>query len=190
MNPASKDALMQSKGFLNSCFQYDPGSGSLLWKNRPEMRPNWNAARAGKEAGRINKRGYRSVGVRWFGKDFHVVVHRVCFLLHHGFLTNVIDHIDGNKLNNRAENLRPASKAINSWNSKVRKDSKSGVKGVKIRKSRSSKHSKGVFYYESRIQHLGVVQYLGSFSSLELAAKAYQDREQELRGEFCRGGKK
>jgi hypothetical protein len=56
--------------------------------------------------------------------------HRLIFLYHYGYFPEFVDHIDGNKQNNRIENLREASKQENSQNQKVRWTNSSGVKGV------------------------------------------------------------
>jgi hypothetical protein len=56
--------------------------------------------------------------------------HRLIFLFHYGYFPEFVDHIDGNKQNNRIENLREASKQENSQNQKVRWTNSSGVKGV------------------------------------------------------------
>jgi len=39
-------------------------------------------------------------------------LHRMIFLYHHGYLPKVTDHIDGNRLNNRIENLRDVSQLL------------------------------------------------------------------------------
>ena len=57
--------------------------------------------------------------------------HRLIFLYHYGYFPEFVDHIDGNKQNNRIENLREASKQENCQNQKVRSTNKSGYKGVK-----------------------------------------------------------
>jgi hypothetical protein len=56
--------------------------------------------------------------------------HRLIFLYHYGYFPEFVDHIDGNKQNNRIENLREASKQENCQNQKVRWTNSSGVKGV------------------------------------------------------------
>lgn len=56
--------------------------------------------------------------------------HRIIFFMHHSYLPEFIDHIDGNTLNNRIENLRPATNTQNQWNSKLPNTNTSGVKGV------------------------------------------------------------
>ena len=53
-------------------------------------------------AGRVNLRGYRYVNVNY--KSY--LVHRVIFLMHHGYLPKYVDHIDGNVANNHIDNLQ------------------------------------------------------------------------------------
>jgi len=77
-------------------------------------------------AGFKTPKGYIKVKI---GKKAHAA-HRIIFLWHHGFLPDVIDHIDGNKSNNKIENLRSATKAENSANQKIRTTNTSGMKGV------------------------------------------------------------
>ena len=57
--------------------------------------------------------------------------HRLVFLYHHGYLPECVDHIDGDKTNNKIENLRAATKEENCHNQKIRSTNKSGYKGVK-----------------------------------------------------------
>lgn len=81
----------------------------------------------GSVAGSICKRsGYKSIQI--YGKSYKV--HRLIFLLKKGYLPENVDHINGNKLDNRIENLREANKYENNRNSKLRKDNISGYKGV------------------------------------------------------------
>ena len=56
--------------------------------------------------------------------------HRLIFLMHHGYLPEMIDHIDGNSLNNDIKNLRAATRAENLQNSKLSKNNTSNVKNV------------------------------------------------------------
>jgi hypothetical protein len=56
--------------------------------------------------------------------------HRLIFLLHNGWLPKYIDHIDGNPLNNKIENLRPATHSENMWNVGVKSNNSSGEKGI------------------------------------------------------------
>jgi len=64
--------------------------------------------------------------------------HQLVFLLHHGYIPKTIDHIDGDSLNNRIENLRAVTTSQNLQNTKKRKTNKSGYKGVSWSKQRKS----------------------------------------------------
>lgn len=75
----------------------------------------------------------------------------------------LVDHINNNGLDNRRSNLRPASKSLNSLNSKTRSDNTSGYKGV------SFSHGK----YVAEISKDGKRHYLGRFSTPEDAHAAY-----------------
>ena len=82
----------------------------------------------GSIAGCVHKgTGYILIKIK--SKSFKA--HRLIFLYHYGYFPEFVDHIDGNKQNNRIENLREASKQENCQNQKVRSTNKSGYKGVK-----------------------------------------------------------
>jgi hypothetical protein len=106
------------------CFDYK--DGILYWKFRAA-----NRIKVGSPAGSIDpSTGYHKTYV--YGKFYKT--HRVIFLYHHGYFPEFVDHIDGNKINNKIENLRPTTKSQNAMNQKVRADNKSGTKGVRWHK--------------------------------------------------------
>lgn len=80
----------------------------------------------GTRVGVINALGYEVFGHN--RKQYRV--HRVIFLMRHGYLPEYVDHIDGNTLNNRAENLRSADPVTNQYNTKKHADNSSGHKNV------------------------------------------------------------
>lgn len=79
----------------------------------------------------------------------------------------VIDHIDGNPLNNKKSNLRICSQSENTRNAKTRSDNKTGYKGVTYRKDTSR--------FRAKIRVDNKLKHLGYFSTAESAALAYNE---------------
>ena len=88
------------------------------------------------------------------------------------------DHIDGNGLNNRRENLRAASKSHNGRNRGASIRCKSGVKGVDFHKASQK--------WRAQIRFPGGRHCLGFFPTKDEAAAAYATASAELHGEFGR----
>ena len=91
-----------------------------------------------RKSGRVNEIGQIAGCVHKGTGYIHVKIkakahkaHRLVFLYHHGYLPDFVDHIDGDKTNNKIENLRAATKEENCRNQKIRSTNKSGYKGVK-----------------------------------------------------------
>jgi len=63
-------------------------------------------------------------------KNKPYAIHRIIFMMKHGYVPEQVDHIDGNKFNNCIENLRPANNSTNQQNVGIQKNNKSGIKGV------------------------------------------------------------
>jgi len=89
-----------------------------------------------------------------------------------------VDHINGNPLDNRRENLRICTRAQNTCNRKAVVNSKSGYKGV-TKKNSSRK-------WIPEIRKDGKKLYLGSYNTPEEAAKAYDKAAKEIFGEFAK----
>jgi hypothetical protein len=87
-----------------------------------------------------------------------------------------VDHINGDGLDNRRENLRFSTLSQNSCNSKVHSNSGSGLKGVAYYRGR----------WMAQIQMLGKRKHLGSYLTKEEAARVYDKAALELHGEFAR----
>ena len=112
-------------------------------------------------------------------------VHRVIFLMHHGYLPDVVDHINRIKDDNRIENLRAANRAQNAQNSGVQTNNKLGVLGVSLAYIIKSGPRAGLPAYRAKIQTNGVEHILGHFATIEEASTAYQVAAKELFGDFA-----
>jgi hypothetical protein len=161
---------------LRELLDYDAETGVLTWRWRQDARPQWNGRFAGKRAGGLNRTsGYRQVVI-----DGHLYLeHCVIWALVTGaWPTEQIDHRYGNRANNKFRELREATHAQNSWNSRRRSDNTSGIKGV----SWYARHSK----WQAQIRTNYHYQHLGYFTSKVEAAAAYANAAQQAFGEFAR----
>lgn len=90
----------------------------------------------------------------------------------------VVDHINGDGLDNRMCNLRVVTVAENNLNSRVRSDSQTGIKGAYYDKRKGS--------YYSRITINGKDIYLGTFKTAKEAAEAYAEASRKYHGKYGR----
>lgn len=136
---------------------YDPATGVFRW-----------AARFGKRgipgavAGTTDWNGYRVVTIN--GKRHKA--HRLAFLVVNGdWPPEAVDHINGDRADNRWSNLRPASPAENQQNRRLQRNNKSGLVGVSWN-SRAAKWRAGI-----RVN--GRSLNLGNFDDKHQAHKAH-----------------
>ena len=92
------------------------------------------------------------------------------------------DHINGNPLDNRKENLRICTPAQNSRNRRKNKNNKSGFKGVK---RCCGSWYEGTIKWMASINFEGKRMHLGVYDIPEEAARAYDAKAIELHGEFA-----
>ena len=88
-----------------------------------------------------------------------------------------VDHINGNKLDNRKENLRLATNQQNQHNVGKRKNNTSGYKGVSWYRKRKK--------WKAAIKHNKKSIHLGYYDTPEEASRAYDKAAVEFFGEFA-----
>lgn len=172
-------ALKVNPALLSELLDYDPATGGLVWKRREPRHfsgdrsqahscAQWNAWLAGKEAFTAKANGYL-VGSIMGRREY---AHRVIYAIMTGeWPPYEIDHIDGDRANNRWNNLRSVTRGEQRLNSKLRKDSRSGVLGV----GWYAKKQK----WRARIRLRGKQKHLGFFDTVEAAAAARHAAERE-----------
>lgn len=142
---------MIDQKYLKECFDYNKLTGVLTWLSRPSRHFNSGAAMnnansrfAGEVAGCIMNRGYIFVGIN----NTRILYHRVIFMFM-GFDVKgkQVDHINGDKTDNRWVNLRLVDQVDNLKNKSLRASNKTGVSGVSFYNNLKSKPFR-VTYYE------------------------------------------
>ena len=153
---------------LREYLDYDPETGVLTWKKSPSR-----GIRQGQAiGGSLNGEGYGQLGFR--GTKF--AAHRVAFALHHGrWPMPCCDHIDGDKTNNRADNLRECALSANQHNSKISRNNTTGAKGV-------ARMGQG-YLARTRLNGVAHTKY---FRRLEDAAAYAKQLREQLHGDFAR----
>jgi len=96
------------------------------------------------------------------------------------FVACNITYLDGDKLNNKIENLRPATRSQNAYNTKIKKTNISGVKGVNW-----CKRDK---FWIASIKVKGVSKRIGGFKEMKDAVMAMKNARIKLHGEFANHG--
>ena len=126
--------------------------GHLYWKNA--VLPSNN----GKLAGYDNKNGYMKVTIK--NKQYYI--HRIIYLMQHGFMPQMIDHIDGNSKNN--------------FNSVYKSKNKSGYRNVFYNKERDT--------WTIYITINKKTKFFGSYEDVELAGLVAEEARRKYHGEF------
>jgi hypothetical protein len=158
---------------LHELVNYDPETGVFTWRSdrfAGAYKQKLNA-RAGDVAGAFNTRGY------WVIRNY--TAHRLAWLYMTGKWPEAdIDHINGDRADNRWSNLRAATRAENLRNVRLRESNKLGLKGVYWQKDKRK--------YIARIQVNGKVTCLGRFNCPTAAHLAYCRAAKKFHGEFAR----
>ena len=141
---------------------FEDKGGVLYWR------------KTGKKAGAIHHTGYIQIG---FGHKQNNA-HRLMFMLHHGWVPEVIDHVDGDRSNNKIDNLRPATWSQNLQNMKLRPSNKTGCKNVSWSVAKKK--------WAVQLSINGRQTNLGRFDDLEFADLVATEASDKYHGAFAR----
>lgn len=155
---------------LHALFDYQP-DGRLQRKLTTNTR-----AKAGTYSGSMNKGGYLRTVV--LGRMYYN--HHLVWFMHHGTWPEALDHINGDKQDNRIENLRECTQLQNCYNQRINRVNKTGVKGVGWRPDKQK--------FRARIVVNGKELCLGHFKTLEEAAAVVKEARTKYHGEFANHG--
>lgn len=149
---------------LRELLHYDPETGVFIWR----MQAHKSRRKIGDRAGCRGADGYVVIGV----DAGYFKAHRLAWLYCHGvWPAGDIDHMNGNRSDNRLCNLRDASRSMNAQNVHgASKRSKSGLLGVR----KFGKKWRTAIMIDGRVKHLG------TFESAEIAHEAYLKVKREI----------
>jgi hypothetical protein len=151
--------------YLQSIFVYK--DGELFWNVKR------SGIQKGDMAGCIDSKGYKRI--RLNGKK--ILNHRIIFMIHHGYLPEMLDHINLNRLDNRIENLREANRIQNGQN-RILKNNTSGYKNVYWH----NQTKKWCVRITSNKKDINC----GLFNDLDLAGLVASEARNKYHGEFAR----
>lgn len=164
---------MLTQELLKEYLRYDEGTGKLYW-----IKSHVNHIKVGQEAGTIFKgksntysyRRTRILGKRYFN---HVLVWLYC---KGSFPCEMLDHKDGDGLNNRIDNLRECTNTQNQANIGLKKSNKSGYRGVHLMIASGK--------WRAQISHNYKKMTIGLFDTAEEANEAYIKMAKQIHKEF------
>lgn len=166
--PPTQDLVAEA----NRIYAYDTDNGGLVWKAHKNPKRPWPLL--GTAVGGDDGRGYKMCLL--LGHKFKV--HQIVWMLNYGYIPSLsIDHIDGDRRNNKISNLRIVTDHQNSMNLSASKGKLSGIKDL-------SKHRSNLKCpYAAVVQHNGKKHYFGFFQTKEAARDAYIAGKRFLCGE-------
>ena len=161
---------------LHEWLNYDPETGVFTWKKRPA-----NCRKPGDVAGTLSKsRGGERNMLCVQGRRYYAG--RAAYIYVHGDIpkTSLVDHINGDKADDRIANLRIANTAQNTWNRVQREGTKYKMGVSKLPRGR----------FRSAIQlPTGKKHFLGTWDTEEEAHAAYMGAAAILHGDFWLGNR-
>lgn len=170
--------------YLKKILKIDETSKSgLRWKKRNIDKSGWNNKYAGKEAGtlKFSSKGLPAyqIKINYNGISKKYYVHRIIYYIYHGHIDDklLIDHKNGNPLDNKIKNLRMCTHSQNRQNSKIQSTNKLGYKNI-------IKNKNGTYRVYFNVNKKRV--YFGTFKNLKKAIAFANKKRKEIYGEFSR----
>tara|TARA_R110000744_G_C19135209_1_gene537524 strand:- start:121 stop:654 length:534 start_codon:yes stop_codon:yes gene_type:complete len=130
----------------------------------------------GGEIRAVNSQGYIQTTINC---KFYLV-HRLVWLLHYREMAKFIDHINGDRQDNRIENLREVTPSQNAQNRALSANNTSGVKGVHWSRSANK--------WQATVMVNGIHNYLGVYVDIREAEKAVCDYRKNIHGDYANNG--
>ncbi len=181
-----KLSALPDQDFLRKILSYDQHTGKLVWRERQpgltmpsgavvdhHSAISWNAKNARREAASKSGEGYFRIKI----EKMNYKVHRVIWKMTYGHDPEIIDHINGDRSDNRLCNLRSCTVAQNSQNKLVLASGSSRFRGVSWNVSKRK--------WQAKIRANGRIIHLGRFHDEIAAARAYDAAAREFHREFA-----
>lgn len=158
--------MMLTPEAIRAALDYDPETGVFRWKPKQGRGGSWAAGRV---AGGMDGKGYWRISIKGVRRQ----AHRLAWLHFYGVWPDrQIDHINGNRLDNRISNLRLATNGENQQNAKFIRKNTGAYPGVTpARKSGR---------WQAQITHKSKYHYLGTFDTPEDAHAAFMAAKAQL----------
>jgi hypothetical protein len=154
---------------LLKLYKYDPDTGVIFRTTQMGNYPSGSACNAVTTNGKYYKTTY---------KGTQILLHRLAWYLYYGYQPpDVIDHKDGNGLNNRIDNLREATTSTNQMNISTTVKSTTGIKGIMP--------VRGGTLFRAEVC-VGGKRYQKHSKSIEKLKGWVTMKRQELHGEYAR----
>lgn len=168
---------LPSQNVLNKLLRYDAETGKLYWRPRPEA--DFHGARYPKQCASMWARSYaerEALSYKtprgYLTGTIHrrpYLAHRVIWVLVHGVEPDQIDHINGDRADNRLCNLRDVGPVQNRRNMKLSANNRSGAHGVNFRRGA----------WECKIGVGNRNKYLGRYGTFDEAVAVRRAAEKE-----------
>ena len=169
----------ETEQYILANLRYDPETGHLWW-----VKEGGPTRKIGQPAGHNHAAGYIEVTLRYGGKQYRTMAHRIAWFLYYGcWPKNYLDHINNNKKDNRIENLREATHSQNMAN-------RPKMRVTDSKTDSGSYVCHNIFVGVYRIPSGSWVarhkkKHLGTFDTPEEAALAYNKEAKRRFGDFA-----